>query len=143
MRYLRLHPIADANIPQVGAGRRQALAEAGILTAADVTTDAVMRVPGFGPAITANVVAWRDGVSATYRFDPTAAVNPSDQAATVVKFRGQQQQLLTEISGHLSALEALTPAVRERLRSLHQPLREAVEEYERAHADLRVMSGDL
>jgi len=141
LRHLRLHPVADASIPKVGAGRKQALADAGILTAADVTTDGVMRVPGFGPAITANVVGWRDGVLETYRFDPAAAVSPAEQAATVLKFRGQQQQLLNELGRHLTDLEALAPAARVGLETLLKSLRQAVGRYEQARADLRVMSG--
>ena len=139
-RHLRLYPLADASIPNVGAGRKQALAGFGILTAADVTRAALLAVPGFGPALVANVIAWRDGVLATYRFDPACGVSPAEQAAVIVKFRGKQQQLLAEVGSHLTALETLAPAARDSLRTLNEPLRQWVAAYEQARADLRVLT---
>ena len=141
MRHLGLHPIADAAIHKVGAGRKQTLASYGILTAADVNAAAVFAVPGFGESLTANVIAWRDEVLRGYRFDPATAVAPAEQRATVLKFRGKQQQFLNEIAGHLAAIEALAPAARAALQPLRHSLRQAVARYEQARADLRVLTG--
>ncbi len=141
LRHLRLHPVADAVIPRLGVGRKEALAGHGILTAADISYEAVRHVYGFGDVLTASVIAWRDSVIGTYRFDPATAVAPSEQAALVLKFRGRQQQLLNELAGNLASLEALAPAVRADTEALRTPLRQAVARYEQARADFKVMTG--
>ena len=139
-RHLSLHPVADASIPKVGAGRKQSLAAHGIFTAADVTEVAVRAVHGFGDALTANVLAWRDAVERSYQFNPATAVSPAEQRALALKFRGRQQQILDELARLVADLEGLTTACREEVRRLKPSLQAAVAAYEQAKADLQVMT---
>src|SRR5689334_21195054 len=79
LRHLRLHSIADADIPKIGAGRKQTLAAHKIFTAADVDRDAIRRIKGFGDVLTSNMLAWKEGVLRRFKFNPATGVSPAEQ----------------------------------------------------------------
>jgi len=139
LRHLRLHSIADADIPKIGTGRKVSLALYGISTAADVTRHAIQGIKGFGEALTANLLDWRDAVERSFRFDPNAAVSPAEQRAFVVRYRSRQQQLLAGIEQRLTTLASFGPGCKAELQALVADLTEAVANYEQAYADLRAV----
>ncbi|HEY1189929.1 MAG TPA: hypothetical protein VGE74_19925 [Gemmata sp.] len=141
-RHLQLHLLADAEIPKIGAGRKQALAGAGITTAADVDRDRIRAIKGFGVALTSSVVAWRDGVLRAFRFDPAAAVSPGEQQGLVVKYRARQAQLVTEAERQLGELAPLGTRCQAALKTLVPELVRAVEAWDRARADFQVVRGE-
>jgi DNA-binding helix-hairpin-helix protein with protein kinase domain len=55
------------------------LASYGIETAADVDASIAGKVLGFGPARTADLLAWRAQVESLFRFDPSKGVDPADR----------------------------------------------------------------
>jgi DNA-binding helix-hairpin-helix protein with protein kinase domain len=65
--------IAQADIPRIGAARAATLASFGVESAADVTREAVIAVPGFGAELASALVAWRDLVAKSFVFDLPAA----------------------------------------------------------------------
>ncbi|WP_020475167.1 hypothetical protein [Zavarzinella formosa] len=141
LRHLRLHLISDADILQIGAGRKQTLAAHFIFTAADVEEDAILEISGFGEVLTSNLMAWRARVLSQFRFDPKTAVSPAEQMALASRFRTRQQQILAELDRQLSRLESLAPACQAAIKELHPELKKAVAVWEQARADLRLMTG--
>lgn len=139
VRYLRLHLIADAEIPKIGAGRKQTLASYSILTAADIDQFKVRGIKGFGDVLTGNLLAWRAEVHRQFRFDPASAIAPAEQLAVARQFRTKQQQFLAEMGRQTDKLESLGPTCRTALQGLVPELRRAVERYEQADADFRVI----
>ncbi len=139
VRHLRLHLLADADIPNVGAGRKQALAAAGVYTAADVQEATVRSVKGFGDSLTAAVIAWRAEVLRRFRFDPVSAVPPASLREVTARYLARQQQLVAEAGRHLIELEASATAGRETVQGLTPRLRTALGEYEQARADLAAL----
>lgn len=79
-RYLDRFRIQSASIPNIGATRTAMLASYGIETAADVKESQVLRIPGFGPSLTADLLRWRDGHKRAFRFNPSEGVDPRDLA---------------------------------------------------------------
>ncbi|MDY3552049.1 hypothetical protein R5W24_001129 [Gemmata sp. JC717] len=138
-RHLQLHPLADAEIPKIGAGRKQTLAAAGIVTAADVEWDRVRGIKGFGDALTNNVMAWKNEVLRAFRFDPRGATSPAEQQALVVKYRARQQQALAELERRLGELGALAPACRQAVEKLAPGLARAVAAFDQARANFRAV----
>lgn len=138
-RHLRLHAIALADIPRIGAGRKMTLAVHGISTAADVTRYRVAAVPGFGDALTAALLEWRGEVERRFRFDPTTAVSVGEQRAVAVRFRTRQQQLLGDIDQKITALGSFGPGCKAELEALTGKLGEAVAAFEQADVNLALL----
>jgi len=141
IRHLRLHLIADADIPKIGADRKQVLASNGIFTAADIDDYRIRGIKGFGDVLTSNLLAWKEEVLRQFRFDPATAVSPGEQRSITVKFRNRQQQILDELSRQIGNLESLAPACRAALQKLIPELQRAVALYEQAEADLHLLYG--
>ena len=139
IRHLRLHLIADADIPKIGAGRKQVLTSNGIFTAADIEDYRVRSIRGFGDVLTNNLLAWKEEVLRQFRFDPATAVPPAEQRTLTVKFRNTQQRLLVDVDRQISHLETLAPACRTALQKLIPELQRAVAQYEQAEADLHLL----
>ncbi len=136
IRHLRLHLIADAEIPKIGAGRKQVLAAYGIYTAADIDPDAIRGIKGFGDVLTSKLLEWKEEVLRQFRFDPVAAASPTEQRSITATFRNGQQHILSELGRQLGRLESLTPECRAAILQLIPQLREAIAQYEQAEADL-------
>lgn len=138
IRHLLLHLIADADIPQIGAGRKHVLASNNIFTAADVDDYRVRGIKGFGDVLTSNLLAWKEEVLRQFRFDPATAISPPEQWSITVKFRNGQQQILAELGRQMGKLESLEPACRAALQKLIPELKQAIALYEQAEADLHL-----
>ena len=136
LRHMRLHLIADAEIPKIGAGRKQILASYNIFTAADIEEDKIRGIKGFKDVLTRNLLAWKGQVLRQFRFDPATAVSSGEQRSITLKFRTRQKQLLAELDRQLGRLESLGPACRAAIQALIPRLQDAVAAYEQAEADL-------
>ena len=123
--------IDSADIRGIGYARKIALRSHGIETADDVTRQAVLAVPGFGPVYTSYLLAWRNMIEQRFVFNPNQGVDPADRAAvereiTVAKSRLEQQlqngpRQLLEFSNQIkTARRTLQPAVEESLKALVQ-----------------------
>jgi DNA-binding helix-hairpin-helix protein with protein kinase domain len=136
VRHLRLHLLTDAEIPQIGAGRKQTLMSHGVYSAADVDWHLIRGIKGFGDVFTGKLVAWKEQVVGQFRFDPAAAIPPGDQKTITVRFRTLQQQILAESQRQLTQLESLAPACRAAVQKLLPALKAALAADEQAEADL-------
>jgi DNA-binding helix-hairpin-helix protein with protein kinase domain len=140
VRHMRLHLIADADIPKIGAGRKQVLASYNIFTAADVEYHRIRAIKGFGDVLTGNLMAWREEVRRRFRFDRATAVSPAQQRPVTVQFRTRQQLILGVLGREVGKLESLMPACRAALQQLLPALQRAVAAYTKAEADLHLLS---
>lgn len=112
-RFLERFEIERAKIPSIGSGRKAMLESYNIETAWDITEAHIMRVPGFGPALTYELLKWRRSVEAKFRFDPTKGVDPQDIAALDREMADTKRKLeqnlangpqtLTQIRNHILA----------------------------------------
>lgn len=141
VRHLRLHLIADADIPKIGATRKQILAVHNIFTAADVDQYAIRRIKGFGDVLTNNILAWKQGVLRLFKFNSATAVSPGEQRQVTLKFRTRQQQFFVELDREVGKLESLAPACEIALTRLIPNLKHVVALYEQARADLALLDG--
>jgi DNA-binding helix-hairpin-helix protein with protein kinase domain len=136
VRHLRLYLIADADIPKFGAGRKQLLAQHGVLTAADIEHHLILRIKGFGDALANALLAWKDDALKGFRFDPSTAVAAADKRAIAAKCRNAQLHCLAELNRLLIGLDSLAPACRGKLDGLTPELQRAVVRLEQAELDL-------
>jgi DNA-binding helix-hairpin-helix protein with protein kinase domain len=143
VRHLRLHLIADAEIEKIGAGRKQVLASNNLFSAADIEDYRIRNIKGFGDVLTSNLLAWKKEVLRQFRFDPAAAVSPTEQRSITVKFRNTQRQLLAELDRQIDNLESRAPACQQALQELTPELQRAVALYDQSEADLQWLNGTL
>ncbi len=80
-RFLEKFFIEHATIAGVGPGRKAMLESYNVVTAWDVTERNIMRVPGFGPAMTSKLLAWRRNVERRFNFDPSQSIDSRDIVA--------------------------------------------------------------
>jgi DNA-binding helix-hairpin-helix protein with protein kinase domain len=138
LRHLRLHLIADAEIPKIGAGRKQVLASHTVLTAADINEHVIREIGGFGEVLTSNLLTWKEGVLRQFYFNPATALSPAELRPVVATFRSWQQQILGDIDQNLSKLESLAENCRTSLKKLGPEIQRAVKAYDQARVDLSI-----
>ncbi|VTS07492.1 protein kinase domain-containing protein [Tuwongella immobilis] len=139
-RHLRLYLLADADIPRIGAGRKQVLASHRIVSAVDIDVVRIQNIKGFGEVLTAQLLEWRTWVERQFQFDPNAALAPAEKRKLNLPFRSRQQQLLAGMATHLQRLESLLPSCQSELRVMVPALRKAIQSHLQAKADFEVMS---
>jgi hypothetical protein len=72
------HQIAHAKIAKISSGRKVSLASYGIETAADIFRNKILSIPGFGPQLASNLLAWRQTVVKRFKFNPNEPLDPAD-----------------------------------------------------------------
>ncbi len=80
-RYLDSFEIARADIPGVGMGRKSLLQSFGIETAADVSEQKLLAIPGFDVRLRSSMLTWRRSLETQFRFDPAGSVDAQDRQA--------------------------------------------------------------
>jgi DNA-binding helix-hairpin-helix protein with protein kinase domain len=76
--FLDQFEIQHTKISGIGAGRKQTLESYGIETAADLNPAAIDKVPGFGPKMQSNLMAWRLALESRFKFDPNKRIDPRE-----------------------------------------------------------------
>jgi DNA-binding helix-hairpin-helix protein with protein kinase domain len=143
LRHLRLHLIADADIPKIGAGRKQTLAAHGIFAAADIYEERIRTIKGFGDTLTNSLLAWKNDVLRQFRFNPATAVSPAEHRPIILKCRTKQQQIFADLERNVGKLESLAPTCQAELQRQVPALKRAVGAYYQADANLRLLTVSL
>jgi hypothetical protein len=118
------------------------LSSHGIDTAGDIDQSKVLQVPGFGPATTKRLLAWRRLHEQTFRFDPGRGVSQSDMAAVERDITLARSHLEREIVAGLGRLKAMVEAANARRRALEARAAELIPRYTQAAVDAEVIPGD-
>ncbi|NBO91990.1 MAG: hypothetical protein EBV06_06710 [Planctomycetia bacterium] len=139
LRHLRLHLIADADIPQIGTRRKQILASSRMFTAADINDQNVRNIKGFADVLTSQLLYWKNQVQQQFHFDPATAVSVTDKRSLTAKFRNQHQQLLASVNHEITKLESLAPECQASLNKLTPDLQRVVARCEQAEADMKII----
>lgn len=145
-RHLERYRVIDATIEGVGSGRKLTLESYGIQTADDVTASNLAAVPGFGPKLTRNILAWRLSAEARFVFDPSKGVDPTaiaavEQAILALKSRlvGQAEAQANELLRDLMKIMNVRTSLRTRIAASQQDLAQATADYQHVHAALKVL----
>lgn len=96
-RYLDRFRIDRAKIRNIGSGRASMLASYGIETAADVDGETILKIPGFGPMLTGELVQWRRSHERNFRFNPSEPVNRRDVDAIDRELESRRQALMSAL----------------------------------------------
>jgi DNA-binding helix-hairpin-helix protein with protein kinase domain len=127
--------IRDAKIDGIGRSRVAILESYGIETAHDVDADIISLIPGFGPMLTGNLLAWRALHESRFQFNPAKGVPPAD----VVRIRSRYRQMRFSLEQRLAAgrkeLTEISDATRNHLRATVGPIQAQRQRSLQAKAD--------
>ena len=123
-RYLNRFRISRANIPGIGGGRSAMLASYGIETAADISRQQILKIPGFGEVLTSELLQWRQGHARNFRFNPS---DPDDR-------RARMQDLLSALRQGPDELQRLRQEINVARKRLMPTLEKAWETLKIAEA---------
>lgn len=139
LSYLTQFPIEKASIPGIGPALKRSLTSSSIYTAADLNAARVSRINGFGPQKTKDIIAWRNRLSAQFRFDPSKGISQTARSDIDSRYYSRR----TEIENFLTAAPVTLNKVREDIlqkRATLQPLiLKAGQKLAQTKADLDLM----
>jgi DNA-binding helix-hairpin-helix protein with protein kinase domain len=138
-QFLQNKFICDYKIDKIGPGRTAVLASYGIETANDIERRRLMSIPGFGPALTNILLAWRRDVSAQFHFDSSRGVPPNEVQALNLKFVILNRQLETDLRGGAGNLQSIVDESNRKLANVDLWISISENEMAQAAADLAVM----
>lgn len=127
-QYLARQLIGDADIPNIGSGRKQTLAAYNVCTAADIQWNT--QVPGFGDVLLGYLQAWRRRCEAQFRYNASIPLPTAEVNAVKVKHAQVRQMALAELRGGAAKLES----VESKTKSVVSQARMEILSLARAHA---------
>jgi hypothetical protein len=139
-QYLRTEFLIDHDIPNIKASRLQILASYGIESAYDVEEERILAISGFGPALTRNLLQWKQRMLDGFRFDARTGVPEADLRALVQQFQHRQDALFAELERTAGELEAQAAQVRQQVQGFEERLHPLVGAWEQARVNLEVFS---
>jgi DNA-binding helix-hairpin-helix protein with protein kinase domain len=133
--FLEQHFISDADIPQIGPGRKATLTSNGIETAFDIEATRILEVPGFGPERTRVLLEWRRTVERRFVFNAAVGIPPSQQQALEIKFFQLRQQIETRLQNGPDELSGIYWGANRELTKIMEDIRRCIRKANQAAAD--------
>ncbi|MFZ5795728.1 MAG: topoisomerase DNA-binding C4 zinc finger domain-containing protein, partial [Pseudomonadota bacterium] len=138
--YLDRFLIRRARIAGIGAAKTATLASYGIETAADIKSNAVRAVPGFGEAMTAKLLAWRKTHEDRFTYNSTPdASDVQAENAVRANWAAKRNDLQTKIRSALAALQTGPQQITTRARNGDPALLDALAKRAQAAHDLKTL----
>jgi DNA-binding helix-hairpin-helix protein with protein kinase domain/Tfp pilus assembly protein PilF len=134
-RFLDRHRIDKAHINGIGHSRQITLRSYGLETAADITLNTVLAVPGFGPTYAAKLLAWRSTIEQKFVFDPTRGVDPQDKRAVETEIQTRRTKLEQEFRSGVTLLRQLSDQANSTNTNLRKSAEIAVKNLAQAELD--------
>ena len=139
-RFLDGYRIDKAHISGIGHARQITLRSYGLETAADITMNTVLAVPGFGPTYAAKLLVWRSNIEQTFVFDPTRGVDPQDKRAVETEIQTRRTKLEQELRSGVTVLRQLSDQANTTHTNLRKSAEIAIQNL--AQADVDVAAGN-
>lgn len=133
--FLEKYRLDRANITHIGPGRRLQLASYGIETAADVTKQRVLGIPGFGDAIANSLLAWRKSVEAKFVFNAAVPVDPKEIAKVKAQVAKQKAAKVSEARRLIHQLDSVAANAKARRRTMQPGLQASYRALKQAEYD--------
>ncbi|HEY7422725.1 MAG TPA: hypothetical protein VH682_00560 [Gemmataceae bacterium] len=140
IQFLQTQFISDHDIPGIGPTREAVLRSNGIETAYDIQRERILEIDGFGPGLTGNLLAWKEQVSRSFRFNAAAAVSPSELAALVVKHKQFQQRIESRLQPGLEDLQQCSHKAARHLAQLYAGIPTLISRLAQAKIDAQLLS---
>lgn len=137
-QFLERQLIHAATIPRVGPAKKATLRSFGIETAADVTWNKVIAVPGFGEVSTRAVVDWQKTCERNFIFNPGRAITEADKNSVRARIAARQRAIETALNTGATELQCMRQEMMDKVNILLPQLHTASRELAQAEADLNI-----
>ena len=141
--FLQRQHLRHALIMDIGPGRKATLASYGVESAADVSSQTLASIKGFGPALKARLVEWRRIQETRFRFDPHKPPSPYLKAEVEKRFQASVKALkeaTAKIETRLNEAEQMCSG---KLRSGHARVVQAARQRDQAKANIDSLEARL
>jgi hypothetical protein len=132
--------ISHARIGGIGDARKATLQSYGIETAADISEQRVLAVPGFGPVALRNLKQWRDQQERRFRYDANKGVDQPAKNAVERQILAEKMDLERKLQEGLSKLTVSRHRILTRRRALLAQAEQTAADLAQVEADLRASS---
>jgi DNA-binding helix-hairpin-helix protein with protein kinase domain len=129
--------IDSYTIPLIGVGRKATLRSFGVETAADISYGKILSIPGFGEALTSELLAWRQDLERTFRFDPAKGVDKNDRHLLKQKFIPRMRPIERGLESGIEKLNQIQQKIFKTRGDLLPLLELSAKELAQAHANLK------
>lgn len=110
LRDIAIDPI---HVPGIGDLLAEKLQQAGVITAFDVTGEAIQAIPGFGESKALSLIRWRESLENGLRNSQPSQL-PAEQVESIqVKYARQKQVLEEELAGAQRSYESVVEKLRQ------------------------------
>jgi hypothetical protein len=141
--HLRQELIETAAISGIRGGRKKTLQMNGVRTAWDVDEDRILRIHGFGPVRTANLIEWRRNVEAAFVFKTSLAIPPQEKQAFESRYEQDRQLIKRQIVAGETKLRAVSQEAERQSVLLTQQIIALLAQLRQAEADMTVIPKGL
>lgn len=141
--YLDRFYIHSSNIDSIGPSRKAVLQSYGIETARDISKKSVLRVPGFGPSLTGNLIEWRKNIEKHYSFDPNKGIPKSDLYSLEKEINDLKSDLEKKLSKGEAELNYIKTTILNRRGILKAEADECVQILAQARANVNYLKNVL
>lgn len=135
-RFLEQHRVTVGRVQGIGQGRVATLRSFGIETAADVDARSIERIPGFGPHLTASLVAWRYGLERGFVYNPNLSIDPRDVQRIEAEIAASRRHLEQTLKDGPSRLRHVADDITLKRATLFHELEKAQHDLALATAEL-------
>ncbi len=139
-RYLDQFEIDPAEIPGIGMGRKSLLQSFGIETAADVSEQKMLAIPGFDVKLRGSMLTWRRSLETQFQFDPADNVDDQDSQMIEQEVLAERLRIGLAVRRGLSDLQQIEKQIQFARSSLRSRGEEAYRGYLQAEVDLRAVT---
>lgn len=138
--FLDRYLICDSKIKGIGPARQAALATFGVETAADVTMENVLRVPGFGPTNSLPLFEWRRKIESKFVYNDKPTSDDQREIQLIqTSIQQSAEQLKTTLLAGSSNLKIAIDRMQARLKSNDPTLAKLDLERQQLEADLKYL----
>jgi DNA-binding helix-hairpin-helix protein with protein kinase domain len=142
-RHLDGFLIKRARINKIGSARKATLASYNIETAADIDAKKVGAIPGFGPGLVGELVAWQKMLAARFVFNPNEPTNPIDLASLKSKISARKAGLEKFLRDNLRGLQIQATQTIDQRKKLTAAANRAFEAVKQAELNEQAANGTL
>jgi hypothetical protein len=140
INYLDRYLLSSATIPGIGHARKVVLASFGIESAADIKKSEIMKIPGFGEAITAKLLEWRADLASKCVYNSKISSADTEARAKVEnEFNNKASVLMKRLSSGGTELRQAVIQVQERTKTSDNTLNQLAIERAQIEVDLQFL----
>jgi DNA-binding helix-hairpin-helix protein with protein kinase domain len=131
--------IEDEKISGIGEARKATLAAYGVETAFDVREEE-LAIPGFGPSLRSELLAWRTKVEKRFRFNSSQLLTTSDLRALHMKYQPRRKGFQRALGGGAQELLDIKSRAEKCLAARRSEALRLLPDLWQAQADLRIIT---